>query len=140
MIPVQTLNLVYLKTLINSAAVEGLTEQEIKKIYRDWQHWKRNDTTTSKQLTPVADALFSSEYQPNISELTSSTGKVFWYKVFSKWRSSNWSSIYTFCMDMCCRLYDVERYENGKCSHIPANLRRALGQVELLEGFSVEER
>ena len=153
MFPFSSINNFYVQTLINNAAVEGLTIEEIKNLYREWQTWRRNTTVELLQLNlvvelllpPVASAVGATNLvtnsQPKINPtMLSSEGTVFWYKVFSAWRYLHWDSVYKFCADMCVKPYEVDRYEAGLCTKMPSTIEIALDEVHLLKGFRTDER
>jgi transcriptional regulator with XRE-family HTH domain len=145
--PPNTINTLYLQTLINWSAVEGLNIREVKQLCREWQTWKREQTVELKQLNLVAELLtpvaqtVGANGQPNIKrEFTSSEGTVFWYKVFTAWRYLHWDSVYGFCADLCVKPYEVDRYEAGLCTRMPSTIESALDEVHLLKGFRTDER
>jgi transcriptional regulator with XRE-family HTH domain len=125
-------------TTINKASGKDFEASDVEQLYREWQWQKRESAKLNKALRPVTVTEYDLVKQRAIN---GTDAIVYYYRIFTQWRSDYWLTSHAFCVDMCLHPSPVAEYEEGKTHTMPNTLKKVLIELELIgEGFKTHER
>jgi transcriptional regulator with XRE-family HTH domain len=115
----------------NLAEDKHVTPVAVEQLYKEWQWQKRQSCKINKSLLPCRVSEFDRVEQPDI---------IYYHKIFARWRSDNWESTHSFCVDMCLHPSPVGDYEDGQTRKMPNSLKDVMMRLGLLgNGFKTGE-